>query len=366
MKILATTPLSLFRNANTCRLLSYSAIALTVACGASRPRGSIVKIVGGEAVESAEDKRSLASTVALMVTIDQDIKFEGKNLKGTNLVQCTGTLIGPNHIVTAAHCATLTPEAKIWKIGWGSAPRKAIESIKVTNVSYHKKWLKDAKTITPATLPNDIGVFSIEGKLPDGMIPVSLASPDEVQVGTPLLLAGYGATKEGEVNLEPVLRQVRTEVESLDKKVRKLGIKTYTGKGAASGDSGGPAYLDSNGILKLIGATHGWSEGLENVAADVGQGSYVMVNLFQGWMKCQFESHGNPLSTLIDDDSSADCDNANLYTNTINSPQSTSTSAPSTAVLPYGSPGCSYADASKYDGYGWNASSSKSCAPAAR
>ena len=97
---------------------------------------------------------------------------------------------------------------------------------------------------------------------------------------------------------------------------RLMGIETYTGKGGCNGDSGGPAFIDNGETLSLVGATHGTSQGMDSVTCDKGQGTWTMVNLFQGWMKCTFAAHGNPLPTLADDSSSTDCQPESVGTST--------------------------------------------------
>ena len=93
----------------------------------------------------------------------------------------------------------------------------------------------------------------------------------------------------------------------MDTQKRILGITTNTGKGGCNGDSGGPAFIDDNGTLKLVGATHGPSLTMENVKCDAGHGTWTMVNLYQGWMKCAFAAENSSLDSLGDDDSSSDC-----------------------------------------------------------
>lgn len=138
------------------------------------------------------------------------------------------------------------------------------------------------------------------------MYPVKIASLDEISVGDNILLAGFGKLGQDKQNWAMNLRQVRVKVKEINQAMRSFDIEQGTQHGACEGDSGGPAFVDNGQELKVVGATHGAGTGA-NGPCDVGHGLYSIVSLYQGWMKCAFSSHNNPLNSLVNDASSAEC-----------------------------------------------------------
>lgn len=242
------------------------------------------KIVGGELVVANGDPRITAATVRLVY-----IGSSPWNPGG----ECTGTLIGPRHIVTAAHCLrALLPDVHI-----GSMP-----PVQALAATAHPRWL-----FAPGYL-FDIGVVSLPATVGDtdekspGVGAVAIVAPNQVKVGAPLVLAGYGNLAGG-ISAQGKLYAVRTTIGSVNDPARQFDILAGTGRGPCHGDSGGPAYIDDGSRLALAGATSHDKDGI----CDRGEGTYTNVTLFQGWMKCSFAAHGNPLANLADDASSVDC-----------------------------------------------------------
>ena len=258
----------------------------SVSSGSSRD-----KIVGGEPTATSRDQRAFAATV--------ELEFVGSSPNSPG-GSCTGTIIGPQQIVTAAHCIKQNENAPL-NI-YSMVDHHNFDVIRVT--AHPRWWGNESK------LAYDIGVISF--KIADtpspnlvnsrDFTPVTVAPAGRLQVGDEVLLAGYGDREGGKSTLHQ-LYQVKTTVASLRNDTREFSITSNTGKGPCNGDSGGPAYLDENGTLKLVGATSRNTDG----KCDIGQGIYTDVTRFQGWMKCVFAQHGTPLSSLADDDSAVDC-----------------------------------------------------------
>jgi len=268
-------------------VIVWLALGGAISCRA-RNIDSDVKIVGGEAVDKSSDKRAFDATLILYL------------LSGTEQSTCTGTLIGPSHIVTAGHCLK---SATAVYVGWGPQFSGPESSITVTGFTAHQQW-----TDNVSDRKFDIGVVSFKGTLPANMHPVPFALSGDVTVGSELLLAGYGLAAQEDPETAGILRQVKVKAAVINNKDRILTIEVGTKRGGCNGDSGGPAFTSAGGILKLVGATSGPGAGMENVKCDEGHGTWVMVNMYQGWMKCTFVAHGNPLTSLADDASASECD----------------------------------------------------------
>lgn len=253
------------------------ALAMTTvqSCKKVQSNKGTTKITGGQV--AAYGDAAVKSTVSLR-------KF-GRSY-------CTGTLIGPNHIVTAAHCVArgMTPD----QIGFGVQGFAASQISDIRAVS-HPNY-----DVTKTKVGNDIAVIAFHGRIPEGFVPVDVAPANAFSVGTVVLAAGYGITevKKGDGG---ILRQVPVHVAEIYPNRREF-LAGDEGKGACQGDSGGPIYIMRGNAFQVIGAT---SRG--KIPCTHGSVVYADVTRTQGWMKCAFQNLNQPLSKLMSDDSSRDC-----------------------------------------------------------
>lgn len=158
---------------------------------------------------------------------------------------CTGTLIAPTIVVTAAHCLPPNLAVALQDISVFFGPRigEAGEFIAVADALAHPDWVLEA-------LPNDIGM--IELAEPASALPMLVPSqPFDVSapVGTQVTVVGYGRTHFQDTS--PRLKRLGiTVVEDIDESLIYLdGAPSYT----CNGDSGGPLFAVEDGIEVLAG-----------------------------------------------------------------------------------------------------------------
>lgn len=192
---------------------------------------------------------------------------------------CTGTLISKNLIMTASHCvADLNSKDEV-KVFFGGSSLKKINGKSlykvedfITHPDYLNKWQADQH------LFNDIALVKLAQDAPEGFTPVEILDKSyKLTQGQEILLAGYGVIDDEQMSAAVSLNFVHVPFVSLHKE-SLLITDQRNSKGACAGDSGGPAYLESNGKLMVFGVTRGPHE---DVLDCHHYGQYTYASMFQ-------------------------------------------------------------------------------------
>ncbi|EFA02904.1 trypsin-3 [Tribolium castaneum] len=209
---------------------------LNISCAAKKKFDP--RISGGQAVNSTQ----LPYVVALL---------------SHNGYVCTGSIITPYHVITAAHC-TYTRQASELYIRAGSSLRESGGVIvPVTFIINHPSF-------DPNTLDYDVSVLKLQQGLiySEFVAPIPLADRSQSwNLGTAALVSGWGYTKVGQTEDERQLQATMIEIKNpkICKEALVPSVLTprmlcggllEEGKNSCKGDSGGPMVI--NGVLAGI------------------------------------------------------------------------------------------------------------------
>jgi len=180
---------------------------------------------------------------------------------------CSGEIIAPNLVLTAAHCMDGKLEDFVIHFGPDATKPEAIRQSTAYYVHPH---------FDPIEMTNDLAILEFDGGLPVGYSPITLAENAKgLNRRRKITLAGYGIPAMNELN------KISLRLESVDD---KLSFK-QTGKlRICHGDSGGPALISKDGEFVLVGIGN-------SVLGDgncAGTSYYTRVDPYLNWIRSFF------------------------------------------------------------------------------
>jgi secreted trypsin-like serine protease len=188
---------------------------------------------------------------------------------------CTGTALTRDLVLTAAHCVTapIDYQVKTYQTG---------QSMKVASIARHPRF--DSASYAASRATADIALLKLAARLPDIVVPATLAPPRRVTVGETLTIAGFGVTAAGTARGLGLPRMAQLSVTG---KPGSLQIRLYdaatrglrAGLGGCTGDSGAPAF-DGD---KLIGVVS-WSTAPNDEEGCGGLTGVTPLLLYRDWI----------------------------------------------------------------------------------
>lgn len=160
---------------------------------------------------------------------------------------CTGTLITPTRVVTAAHCVAGTSASQITFITGPSASQVQTRT-RVVRAVPHPGYNSRALT-------NDIAYLDLASQ-PAGVQPIGVLPANSMTsswVGRELLHVGYGVSDGRTQSGSGIKRAVNIPITQVSSTQFRYGA---AGRNTCNGDSGGPAlHRDASGAYLVAGVT---------------------------------------------------------------------------------------------------------------
>ncbi|RYZ91229.1 MAG: trypsin-like serine protease [Proteobacteria bacterium] len=208
---------------------------------------SSVKIVNG--TDATDDDWTTKSTVFIT----------SFGAKGEMPGFCSGSLIGDKLIITAAHCLSQFKDNRIF-VHFGKDQADTKSWVEVINYQAHPNYsVEDGSTRN-----FDIAWMRLKNRAPEGFHRVPLYRSLEImQAGKEVVIAGFGhdSTACLTTKCPTILRYAPMKVDHLLQSPRLPNVvvlRSEEHKNACNGDSGGPIYVEKNGIRYLAGVAMGF------------------------------------------------------------------------------------------------------------
>jgi V8-like Glu-specific endopeptidase len=163
---------------------------------------------------------------------------------------CTGSVIAPTVVLTAAHCVAPSETGRDAKfvvlsgedVGGGGTLRLPVRETHA-NPQWNPRDLQGG---------HDEGIVILTDPTSLPSLPIGRRALSEADVGEPVRIVGFGAIEGGATNGAGTKRQAMTKVASVSRDL--LGIGDLE-RGTCNGDSGGPAFMAQDGIETIVGTT---------------------------------------------------------------------------------------------------------------
>jgi secreted trypsin-like serine protease len=233
-------------------------------------------LVGGAPPAPAELARSIAVIV------------------GSRGNSCTGVVLAPDLVLTAAHCVLPGADYKI--VEYDAARRPQLRD--VARIERHPQFDLRALNVHRATA--DVALIKLAAPLPPAFQPATLSMTAlAVRPGDRFLVVGAGVTLQGDGRTGGVARAAQLTATGRPGTLQlRLVDPSSGGKragvGACTGDSGAPVFARGGDGFAVIGLVS-WSTGPNNTAGCGGLTGVTPLARYRDWIVERARAIGSPL-----------------------------------------------------------------------
>lgn len=207
---------------------------------------------------------------------------------------CTGTLLGPTLVVTAAHC-TAGNRADLRVVFAPTLENVPADRLRGVAAISRPDPPPDAASRKAFNNPGDIALIALDAPAPPD---AGFARLTDDPVAGDYAIAGYGATSElaapnadgkRQLGFDRVLRSATL---ALTLKDGVLVGDQSGGRGVCTGDSGGPAFRAEGDIIRVSGVLIGVSNSRSATDFCRGKAWYVPIARWGDWLVTAAKSLG--------------------------------------------------------------------------
>lgn len=196
---------------------------------------------------------------------------------------CSGALIAPTLVLSAAHC--VGPGAT-YKVVAYDAKRQPI-LLDVRRVAAHPGF--NIKNILTHRASADVALLQLAAPMP-GKSPMPIGAPNSpIPAGSRFTVAGIGVTRRGDGKSGGTIRAATLAATGHPGNLQIRLVDPATGNardglGACTGDSGAPVFEEQNGRAVIVGVVS-WSTAARNAAGCGGLTGVTPLTLYRDWIE---------------------------------------------------------------------------------
>ncbi|MDQ8728572.1 trypsin-like serine protease [Bradyrhizobium sp. LHD-71] len=196
---------------------------------------------------------------------------------------CSGTMIAPSIVLTAAHCVQSGATYKIVEYDAQRTPQLR----DIAQIAAHPQF--NLQTMLAHRATADVALLRLASPLAAARQPPPIGTPRvPITVGGRFTVAGIGVTLRGDGKSGGVVRAASLAATGKPgnlqiRLVDPLADGKREGLGACTGDSGGPVFEDQQGRAILIGVMS-WSTGPNGTAGCGGMTGVTPLSLYRDWI----------------------------------------------------------------------------------